>query len=139
MTDALTILKAPSPIGKSFRGTKFEPEPFKIARLFDVAEIGVHDLSSLAQALFSIEKQSYKAIIRGSLHNRVTRFLQLPRTKEIFQPVARQWCMLDIDGLDWDGPLSDTNRVLKYVIEHLPIEFQEINFWYQYQLWDMKP
>ncbi len=130
--DTLTILKARTPVRKSFSGSNFRQKPIQVPRLFDVTTARVNDLSDLAEALFSIEKQSSKAVIRGVLREQVTQFFQLPRTNEIFQPAPRQWCMLDIDGLDWDGPLSDTNRILKNVIEHLPIEFQRINFWYQF-------
>ena len=86
MTDTLTILKSPHPIEKTFHGASLERQPFKMARFFDVAEITVHDLNSLAEALFSIEKQSDKAVIRGSLHKDRWPPLQLPRTKETFNP-----------------------------------------------------
>ena len=90
-----------------------------MARFFDVAEITVHDLNSLAEALFSIEKQSDKAVIRGSLHKDRWPPLQLPRTNETFQSTPRQWCMLDVDGLEWLDASSDSSQILRHTGIHL--------------------
>ena len=31
----------------------------------------------------------------------------VPRIKETFTAIPRQWCMIDIDSLAWDGDISD--------------------------------
>jgi len=54
----------------------------------------------------------------------------VPRNKETLIATSRQWCMIDIDSLAWDGDLSDQQAMLSYAIQQLPAEFQATDCWY---------
>ena len=97
---------------KTFCGPDLDVQPFKIGKDFVVVEEPVSDLKSLANLLQRLENEPTQAIIRGSLiagkKNHVS------RNKETFAATARQWCMIDIDSLVWDGDIQDheTNFIL---------------------------
>ena len=44
----------------------------------------------------------------------------VPRNKETFTATPRQWCMIDIDSLAWDGDINDQQAMLSYAIQQLP-------------------
>jgi hypothetical protein len=56
----------------------------------------------------------------------------VPRNKETFIATPRQWCMIDIDSLSWDGDLSDQQAMVSYAIQQLPAEFQAAGCWYHF-------
>ena len=48
----------------------------------------------------------------------------VPRNKGTFIATPRQWCMIDIDSLAWDGDVFDQQEMVSYAIQQLPAEFQ---------------
>jgi hypothetical protein len=40
--------------------------------------------------------------------------------------------MIDIDSLASDGDSSDQQAMLSYATQQLPVEFQSVDFWYQF-------
>jgi hypothetical protein len=77
-----------------------------------------------------LEDDPTHTVIRGSLvdgHNS-----PVPRNKETFIATPRQWCMIDIDGLAWDGDLSDQKAMVSYAIQQLPAELQTVDCWYHF-------
>ena len=54
----------------------------------------------------------------------------VPRKMEFFTVTPRQWCMIDIDSLAWEGDLSDQQAMLSYASQQLPAEFQATDCWY---------
>ena len=56
----------------------------------------------------------------------------MPRNKETFTAAPRQWCMIDIDSLAWEGDLSDQQAMLSYAIQQLPAEFQSADCCYHF-------
>jgi len=80
--------------------------------------------------LQSLENDPTRTIIRGSLVEGKTN--SVPRNKDTFTATPRQWCMIDIDSLAWDGNINDQKAMLSYAIQQLPIEFQAVNCWYHF-------
>ena len=87
-------------------------------------------MKSLANLLQRLENEPTQAIIRGSLIEGKTNIV--PRNKETFAATARQWCMIDIDSLEWDGDIQDHEAMLSYAIQQLPIEFQSVDCYYHF-------
>jgi hypothetical protein len=90
----------------------------------------VSDLHSLSAMLQRLEDDPTHTVIRGSLIEGQSS--PVPRNKETFTATPRQWCMIDIDGIAWNGDLSDQQAMLSYAIQQLPVEFQSADFWYQF-------
>ena len=132
MTCRITLLNSAklTSLTKTFCGPDLDVQPFKIGKDFVVVEEPVSDLKSLANLLQRLENEPTQAIIRGSLiagkKNHVS------RNKETFAATARQWCMIDIDSLEWDGDIQDHEAMLSYAIQQLPIEFQSVDCWYHF-------
>jgi hypothetical protein len=132
MPETLTILTAAGgqALGKSFIGASLAEGRFSAGGEFHVSESAVDSLASLSKALSTLEIRSDQTVVRGELLN----FGADPvrRTQQYFQAVSRQWCMLDIDGLDAEEATSDPIDLIKYAVEQLPSEFLEVDFWYQF-------
>ena len=77
-----------------------------------------------------LENDPTQTIIRGSLTEDQTN--PVPRNKETFTATPRQWCMIDIDSLAWDGDINDQQAMLSYAIQQLPAEFQSVDCWYHF-------
>ena len=132
MNEVLTVLKSVSghALAKIFSCTALTQQPFSIGSLFNVAEEPVSDLHSLSALLQRLEDDPTHTVIRGSLTEGQSSTVS--RNKETFIATPRQGCMIDIDSLAWNGDLSDPQAMLLYATQHLPVEFQNINFWYQF-------
>lgn len=90
----------------------------------------MNSLSSLAELLGELEGDPSRTVIRGSLNADHTTPVQ--RTKETFTSYPRQWCMLDIDSLPWEGDADNHQAMLDYAIQELPAEFQSVDCWYHF-------
>ena len=120
MTEVMTLLTSVSghALVKSFSGTDVTQQP---GSLFNVSEEPVSDLQSLSALLQRLENDSKHTVIRGSLTD--DQNSPVPRKMEYFTTTPRQWCMIDIDSLAWDGDLYDQQAMLSYAIQQLPPEF----------------
>ena len=56
----------------------------------------------------------------------------VPRNKDTLISTPRQWCMIDIDSLAWDGDVSDQQAMLSSAIQQLPAEFRTVDCWYHF-------
>ncbi|MDB4170321.1 hypothetical protein N9747_10040 [Planktomarina sp.] len=132
MSEVMTLLTSTSghPLVKSFSGTDVIQQPFSTGKLFNVSEEPVSDLKSLSALLQRLEDDPTHTVIRGSLPE--NKNSPVPRNKETFTATPRQWCMIDIDSLAWDGDLSDQQAMLSYAIQQLPAEFQSADCWYHF-------
>jgi hypothetical protein len=107
MTDVMTLLTSVSghALVKSFSGSDLTLQPFSTGKLFNVSEEPVSDLQSLSALLHRLEGDPTHTVIRGSLTEGQNN--PVPRNKGTFIATPRQWCMIDIDSLAWDGVMSD--------------------------------
>ena len=107
MTCHITLLTSASlkSLTKTFSGPDLEVQSFKIGKDFTVSEEPVSDLQSLSELLRRLESEPTQTIIRGSLIEGKTNIIS--RNKETFAATARQWCMIDIDSLEWEGDIRD--------------------------------
>ena len=132
MTCRITLLNSAklTSLTKTFCGPDLDVQPFKIGKDFVVVEEPVSDLKSLANLLQRLENDPTRTIIRGSLTADQTN--PVPRNKETFSGTPRQWCMIDIDSLAWDGDINDQKAILAHAIQQLPAEFQSVDYWYHF-------
>lgn len=132
MTDTITILTSATDnyLSKAFSGEQYDPCDFKPGSTFTTSDISVVDLQGLAAVLRSLEAEPTKTISRGPPITDATEVVS--RTKEQFRSTKRQWCMIDIDSLDWDGDIHDQGAILSYAIQQLPVEFQAVYCWYHF-------
>ena len=114
MNEVLTVLKSVSghALAKIFSGTALTQQPFSIGSQYNVTEEPVSNLQSLSALLHRLEDDPTHTIIRGSLTEGHSS--PVPRHKETFIATPRQWCMIAIDSLAWDGDLSDQQAMLSY-------------------------
>ena len=122
MNEVLTVLKSVSghALAKKFNGTALTEQPFSIGSLFNVAEEQVSDLHSLSALLQRLEDDHTHTVIRGLQTEGKNN--QVPRNRETFTATPRQWCMIDIDSLAWDGDIGDQKAMLSYAAKQLPTE-----------------
>jgi hypothetical protein len=132
MGEVVTLLTSASghSLVKSFSGPDAIQQPFSTCKLFNVSEEPVSDLQSLSALLHRLEDDPTHTIIRGSLVDGQSS--QVPRNKETLIATPRQWCMIDIDSLAWDGDVSDQQAMLSSAIQQLPAEFQSADCWYHF-------
>ena len=132
MSEDVTILTSANhtSLVKTFSGPDLKEQSFVIGKDFNVSEEPVSDLQSLSKVLQRLENGPTQTIGRGSLTADQTN--PVPRNKETFTATPRQWCMIDIDSLAWEGDLSDQKAMLSYAIEQLPSEFQSVDCWYHF-------
>ena len=117
-------------IAKAFRGSEHQAVQFNPGSEFLVKQIPVNNLESLAAVISALETEPTKAIIRGSLLEDGSGLV--PRNKDTFTATPRQWCMIDIDSLAWNGDIIDQHAMLSYATQQLPVEFQSVDFWYHF-------
>ena len=117
-------------VGKVFKGSSSRQEPFAIGKEFYCTKEPVYDLQSLSKLLQNLENDPTKMVIRWSLIE--AQRGPIPRNKKTFAATPRQWCMIDIDRLAWDGDISDQRVTLAYAIQQLPVEFQSVDCWYHF-------
>ena len=132
MNDTLTILITATGkyITKAFRGPHYQAVQFNPSSEFLVTQTPVHNLESLAVGISDVETEPTKAIIRGSLIKDPSGLV--PRNKDTFASLPRQWCMIDIDSLAWDGAFDTQQALVAHAVQHLPNEFQSSNCWYHF-------
>ena len=132
MNEVITILtpRSGNQIAKAFVGLEFVQQRFSIGRSFTAYEEQVSDLMSLSRLLQKFENEPTKTIIRGALVDGQRG--PVSRNKETFTATPRQWCMIDIDSLAWDRDSRDQQAMLSYATQQLPVEFQSVDFWYQF-------
>jgi hypothetical protein len=128
MSEDITILTSynHTSIVKTISGIDLTEQAFATGKEFNATEEPVSELQSLSKLSQRLENDPTQTIIRGSLIEGKTR--PVPRNKETFIATPRQWCMIDIDSLAWDGDINDQQAMLSYAIQQLPIEFQAVNF-----------
>ena len=131
MTSIITVLTAASSttLGKSFTGPDLEPLPFQTSKHCIAGELEQHDLSSLIGVLQSLEGEPTKTEIHGKVSSDASEIIS--RDKETILASPKSWCMIDIDGLFWDGP-NDHEAMLNHAISHLPAEFQNTDCYYHF-------
>ena len=132
MTCRITLLTSANHkhLSKTFSGSELTEKSFAIGKDFHVSEEPVSDLQSLSKILQRLEYDPTQTIIRGSLIEGKTN--PVPRNKETFTSTPRQWCMIDIDSLAWDGDINDQQAMLAHAIQQLPTEFQSVDCWYHF-------
>ena len=131
MSDLITVLTTVSgaDLGKSFSGPDLRPLPFQTSKYFTAEKLEVHDLASMIDVLQSLEGEPTKTVIRGKVPSDASEIIS--RDKETIMASPRSWCMIDIDGLRWDGP-NDHEAMLNHAILHLPIEFQNTDCYFHF-------
>jgi hypothetical protein len=131
MSDFITVLTTDSgaDLGKSFSGPDLQPLPFQTSKHFTAEELEVHDLLSLIDVLQSLEGEPTKTVIRGKVPSGASEIIS--RDRETILASPRSWCMIDIDGLFWDGP-DNHEAMLNDAIQHLPAEFQNTDCYYHF-------
>jgi len=132
MSEDVTILTSANHTSliKTFSGPDLKEQPFVIGKEFNVTEEPVSNLQSLSKILQRLENDPTQTIIRGSLIEDQTN--PVPRNKQTFSATPRQWCMIDIDSLAWDGDINDQRAMLSYAIKQLPADFQSVDCWYHF-------
>ena len=132
MTCHITLLTSATcnSLTKTFSSPDLKVQRFEIGKDFYVSEEPVSDLQSLADLLRRLETEPTQTIIRGSLIEGKTN--PVLRNKETFAATARQWCMIDIDSLDWDGDIQDQDAMLAHSVQQLPIQFQSVDCHYHF-------
>ena len=132
MTCHITLLTSAhhTALTKTFSGPDLKVRPFKIGKDFTVSEEPVSDLQSLSELLLRLESEPTQTIIRGSLIEGKTNIVS--RNKETFSATAPQWCMIDIDSLEWDGNIQDQEAMLAHAVHLLPIVFQSVDCHYHF-------
>jgi hypothetical protein len=130
MSEVMTLLTSVSghAFVKRFSGPDVIQQPFSTSKLFNVSEELVSDLQSLSSLLCRLENDRTHTVVRGSLIKAQNN--PVPRNKEYFTITPRQWCMIDIDSLAWNGDVSDQQAMVSYAIQQLPPDFQSADCWY---------
>ena len=132
MGDNISILTSTikKQLTKTFSGSEFAEQRFSIDKQFSLSQETVGDLQSLSKLLQRLENDPTQTIIRGSLIEDQAN--PVSRNKETFTAIPRQWCMIDIDSLAWDGDISDQKAMLSHAIQQLPLEFRSVDCWYHF-------
>ena len=127
MSEVMTLLTSATghALVKSFSGSDVIQQPFATGKLFNVSEEQVSDLKSLSALLLRLEDDHTHALIRGSLTE--NKSSQVPRNKETFIATPRQWCMIDIDSLAWNGDINDQQAMVSYAMKQLPAAWRNLS------------
>ena len=120
MSEDVTILTSANhkSLVKTFSGPDLKEQSFVIGKDFNVSKEPVSNLQSLPKLLQRLENDPTQTIIRGSLIEDQTN--PVSRNKETFSATPRQWCMIDIDSLSWDGEISDQKAMLSTPFSSFP-------------------
>jgi len=117
MTDFLTILtSSTTQLTKGFTGEDVTELPFSQGVYFMANTQPVHDIESLSGVLKDLEADPSKTVIRGQLRGCES----VRRSKDYFEPALRQWCMIDIDSLEWDEDTQDHQAMVSHAVSQLP-------------------
>jgi hypothetical protein len=92
--------------------------------------IPISSIDTLADTLAGLSNEPFSAIVFGELKSEYETSFRCNR--EFIQSATQQWTILDIDGLPFDGDIADTDDVLRTVIDALPNEFKNTNFWFNF-------
>ena len=132
MQSVLTLLTSATrtSLVKTFSGPELTEKPFAVGKEFNVIKEPVSNLQNLSKVLQKLENDPTQTIIRGSLAEGKTN--SVPRNKGTFTATPRQWCMIDIDSLAWDGDINDQQAMLSHANQQLPAEFQSVDCWYHF-------
>lgn len=131
MTDFLTVLTSSTKqLRKVFSGDDLTELPFPRVVFFTPDTHPVHDLESLSVVLKDLEADPSKTVIRGQLRDRES--VSVQRRKDYFEPASRQWCMIDIDRLEWNGDTQDHQAMVSHAVSQLPSEFHGVDCWYHF-------
>ena len=132
MSDDISILTSANhtSLVKTFSGPDLKKQSFAIGKEFNVTEEPISDLQSLSRRLKRLENDPTRTIIRGSLPEGKTN--PVLRNKATFTATPRQWCMIDIDSIAWDGDINDQQAMLSHAIQQLPADFQSVDCWYHF-------
>ena len=105
MNDTVTIITSATKnqITKSFGAADHQPLKFSPGSEFLVSQQPVHGLHSLASVIGGLEAEPTKAVIRGL--PLLPENDPVARQSQNFSTASRQWCMIDIGSLLWDGNL----------------------------------
>ena len=114
MSEEITLLTSAhlKSLTKTFSGSDLKLQRFGIGKDFYANEEPVSDLQSLSELLRRLESEPSQTIIRGSLIEGKTNIIS--RNTETFAATARQWCMIDIDSLEWNGNIQDQEAMLSH-------------------------
>ena len=128
----------------SLENEKLNSLPVKLSYLFDLEEYTVCSLTELSSLLTVLEDNPNKFVVRGSLiegrpANKIRRTGKSDRynhPESNFNPASRQWCLIDIDGLDLPTRFTDIANqqedIIRYTVSKLPEEFREVDCHYQF-------
>ena len=107
MSEDVTILTSANhtSLVKTFSGPDVRVQPFAFGKEFNATEEPVSNLQRLSKILQRLENDPTQTVIRGSLIEGQAN--PVPRNKGTFSATPRQWCMIDIDSLAWDGDIND--------------------------------
>jgi len=132
LTDTVTIITSDTnnQIVKSFGGADYQQLKFSPGLEFLASQHPVHDLQSLASVIGRLEAELTKAVIRGL--PLLPKNDPVARQSQNFSTTSHHWCMIDIDSLPWDGDFYDHKAMLEYTSFHLPLEFQQADFWHHF-------
>jgi hypothetical protein len=131
MSDSLTVLtSSTTQLTKAFSSEDLKELPFSQGKMFSANTHPVHDLESLSGVLKDLEADPSKTVIRGQLRDCDS--VSVRRAKGYFEPTSRQWCMIDIDSLEWEGDAQDQKAMVSHAVSKLPSEFHGVDCWYHF-------
>ena len=90
----------------------------------------IESICTLADTFASLLNAPYCAVVFGELKSEPESTFRC--NSEFLQPANQQWTMLDIDGMPFTGDITDTDLVLRTVIDALPNEFHNTDFWFNF-------
>jgi hypothetical protein len=142
MTMLVLIHPASRPQTKSFRlkNDQFEGIGVTFSRWYDWARLTVDDLNSLSEALFQLESQRDRIVVRGLPLSSIKEGQHINRKMIGSTANIRsnhcQWLCIDIDNLDLPLDYADFNShaldIARYATQGLPPEFHGIDFHFQF-------
>jgi len=130
--DTITVLTSDKvALRKVYDSSKGEAVLRGQATSYDVSIENVSNFDELCDIFASLSKDKSSAIIRGELR---PEFLgsEVPNRNEYFSAHPRQWAIIDIDGLSYEGDINDLDSIFELVLSKLPIEFRNTAFWFNF-------
>lgn len=145
--DSITFLESKNVnLCKVFSGSEYKATSYSLARFFDVVSKDVSCLDDLAKAVLSYSQKHTICVIRGELIDKSESKRVLRRCKDkinketgeieraTFKPQPRQWCMFDIDNVEYtgDGNFKNSSHVMSWLRDNiLPDDLKITDFFYQ--------
>jgi hypothetical protein len=98
---------------------------------YSVSSAEVSNFDELCDILKLLSNDKNSAIIRGELKSE---FLgtEVPNRYEYFSAHPRQWAIIDIDGLSYEGDINNLDSIFELLLSKLPIEFSNTAFWFNF-------